>query len=87
MSGNKILISIKGYNSVTNLRKMTGNNPNLHLVNIEAYTKFGQILSVNSKDIEWKVKILISNIARSEQSSHTPGGREVVTLSEKGQNC
>ena len=38
---------------------MTGNNPNLHvdLVNIKAYTiytKFGQIMSIFSKDIEPK---------------------------------
>ena len=31
---------------------MTGNNPNQDLVNITAYTKFGQNLSINSKDIE-----------------------------------
>ena len=37
LSGNKILISIKGYNSVTNWRKMTGNYPNLDLVNSNAY--------------------------------------------------
>ena len=43
-SGNANLTSIKGKNSVTNLRKMCGNNPNLDLVNINAHTKFGQIL-------------------------------------------
>ena len=36
---------------------MTGNNPNLDLVNIYAYTKFGYVLSICSKDIEPK-KIL-----------------------------
>ena len=30
------------------------NNPNLYFVNINAYTKFGEILSVCSKDIERK---------------------------------
>ena len=34
--GNEIVISIKGRSSVTNLRKMTGNNPNLDLVHIKA---------------------------------------------------
>ena len=49
LSENEILISIKGHNSVTNLRKMSGhNNPKLELVNKEAYTKFGQILSICS---------------------------------------
>ena len=52
LSGNEYLISIKGHNSVTNLQKMTGNNPNLDLLNINAYTKFGQILSI--QDIHQK---------------------------------
>ena len=33
---------------------MTGNNPNLDLVNINAYIKFGEILSICSKNIERK---------------------------------
>ena len=33
---------------------MSGNNPNLDLVNMNAYTKFGEILSICSPDIEWK---------------------------------
>ena len=43
--------SIKGHNSVTNKQNMTGNNPNLDIVNINAYTKFGEILSIRSQDI------------------------------------
>ena len=54
LDGKERLISIKGHNSVRNLGKMTGNNPKLDLVNIKAYTMFGQILSICSKDIEWK---------------------------------
>ena len=45
---------INGHNSVTNLRKMMCNNPNLDLVNINAYTKFCKILSFCSQDIEQK---------------------------------
>ena len=56
LSGNEILTPIKGHNSDTNLQKPTGNNLNLDLVNINAYTKFGQILSILSKDIERKRK-------------------------------
>ena len=41
LRGNKILTSIKGRNSVTNLRKMTLYNPNLDLINVNVYTKFG----------------------------------------------
>ena len=54
LSGNKILISIKGHNSVKNLWKLKCNNPNLDLVNINAYAKFGQIPSIRSQDIERK---------------------------------
>ena len=54
LSGNKILTSIKGHNSVKILRKMTGNNHKLDLVNIDVHTKFGQILSICSQDIERK---------------------------------
>ena len=54
LSGNEILISIKGRNSVKILRKMTGNNPKLDLVNDDVHTKFGRILSIRSQDIERK---------------------------------
>ena len=54
LTRNKILTSIKGHNSVTNLQKMTGNNPNLDLVNINAHIKFDQILYICSQDIELK---------------------------------
>ena len=54
LSGNEILSSIKGRNSVQILQKMTGNNPKLDLVNVDVYTKFGRILSIRSQDIERK---------------------------------
>ena len=54
LSGNEILKAIKGRNSVKILRKMTGNNPKLDLVNDDVHTKFGQILSIGSQDIERK---------------------------------
>ena len=44
-SGKEILTSIKGRNSVKILRKMTGNNPKLDLVNDDVHTKFGRIVS------------------------------------------
>ena len=34
---------------------MTDNNPKLDLVNVDVQTKFGQILSIHSQDIEWKL--------------------------------
>ena len=54
LSGNEILTSIKGRNSAANLRKMTLYNPNLDLIDVNVYTKFGQILSIGSQDIERK---------------------------------
>ena len=47
-------MSIKGCNSVKILQKMMGNNPKLDLVNGDVHTKFGQILSIRSQDIEQK---------------------------------
>ena len=41
LSGNEILTSIKGCNSVANLQKMTIYNTNVDLVNDNVYTKFG----------------------------------------------
>ena len=54
LSGNEILTSIKGRNAVKTLRKMTGNNPKLDLVNDDVHTKFSRILSIRSQDIERK---------------------------------
>ena len=49
---NLILESIKGRNSVANLRKTTIYFTNVDLVNDDVYTKFGLILSIRSQDIE-----------------------------------
>ena len=54
LSGNKTLTLFKGRNSVKILQKLTGNNPKLDLVNVDVHTKFGQILSILSQDIERK---------------------------------
>ena len=57
LSGNEILTSIIGRNSVNFLRKMTGNNPKLDHFDVDVHlylsehTKFGQILSICSQDI------------------------------------
>ena len=48
-----MLVLIKCPNSGTNVQKMTDNNPNLDLVNIKAYAKFGELLFC-SQDIERK---------------------------------
>ena len=51
-SKNIILESIKGRNSVANLRKNNDLHANVDLVNDDVYTKFGLILSICSQDIE-----------------------------------
>ena len=51
---NEILTSIKGRNALKIYRKITGNNPKLDIVNVDVHTKFGQILSIRSQDIERK---------------------------------
>ena len=52
LSKNRILTSIKGHNSVANLRKTMIYNTNLDLVTDNVYTNFGLILSIRSQDIE-----------------------------------
>ena len=51
-SKNLILESIKGPNSVANLRKTTIYFTDVYFVNDDVYTKFGLILSIRSQDIE-----------------------------------
>ena len=54
LSKNQILISIKGRNSVANLRKTKIYISNLDLVNHDVYTKVGLNLFIRSQDIEQK---------------------------------
>ena len=54
LSKNQILTSIKGRNSVANLRKTKIYNTNLEFVTDNVYTNFGLILSIRSQDIEQK---------------------------------
>ena len=54
LSGNKILASVKGRNSVVNLRNLPLYNSNLDIIYVNVYTKFGLILSIGSEDIERK---------------------------------
>ena len=51
---NLILASIKGRNSVKNLRKNKIYNPSVGLVNDNMYTKFGLNKSIRSQDIGGK---------------------------------
>ena len=35
-------------------KTLTGNNPKLDLVKVDAHKKIGKIMSIRSQDIEWK---------------------------------
>ena len=62
LSGNQILTSIKGRNSVANLQKeMTLYNPNLDLVKANVYTKFVQILSIGVT-LKCEIKFISQNL-------------------------
>ena len=74
MGGNEILTSIMGHNSVTNKPKMTETNPNLDLVNMNVYIKFGKILFIWSQYIERKLNsgvndgpLLCSEFAKNDR--------------------
>ena len=54
LSKNQILTSIKGRNSVANLRNTKIHNTNLDLVTDNVYTNFGLILSIRSQVIKQK---------------------------------
>ena len=55
LSKNQILTSIKGHNSVANLRNTMIYNTNVDLVNDNVYTKFGLNRSIRFRDIEQKL--------------------------------
>ena len=55
LSKNRILTSVKGRNSVANLRKTMIYITNLGLVNDYVHTKFGLIRSIRFQDIEQKL--------------------------------
>ena len=59
--GNEISAQIKDHNSGTNVRKMTCNNPKQDLANMNAYIKFGEILSIGSQDIKQKLYLVNIN--------------------------
>ena len=54
LSKNQILTSIKGRNSVVDLRKTKIYHTNVDLTNDNVYTKFGLNLSIRSQEIEQK---------------------------------
>ena len=55
LSKNRNLTSIKGSNSVANVRKTKIFNTNIDIVNDNVYTKFGLNRSIRFEDIEQKL--------------------------------
>ena len=56
LSKNEILTTTKGHNQVVNFQKrLMHNNPNIELVNTNAYAKSGLIPSIRSQNFEWKL--------------------------------
>ena len=64
---NEISTSIKGHKSVENERKILFNHPNLHLVNINAHTKFDRNPQINSQDIEHKRRSRAITLLKTDQ--------------------
>ena len=62
LSKNQILTSIKGHNSVANLRKTMIYNTNIDFVNDNVYTKFGLNRSIRFLDIEQKLNSDINQV-------------------------
>ena len=60
LSKKKNLTSIKGRNSVANLRKTMIYNNNVDLVNDNVHTKFGMYLSIRFQDIEQKLNSVVN---------------------------
>ena len=68
------LNEIKGHNSVTNVLQMTGNNPDVHLININAYIKLGEIQLICSQDICEKKTGNNPNLGLVNINAHTKFG-------------
>ena len=63
---------------------MTGNNPKLGLVNVDVHTKFGQILSSHSQDIEQKRIVHGKTERQNDGITELPKDR--VNLAKRGYN-
>ena len=77
-------MSIKGRYSIKILRKMTGNNPKLDLVNVDVHTKFGQILPICSQDIERKRNANGITESRNHGTTEGQGESSIAPLFQSG---
>ena len=95
LSKKQILTSIKGRNSVANLRKTMIYNTNVDLVNDNVYTKFGLNQSIRFQDIEQKQNsdVTLLKICRNSNSfqllcmSSIPAIMKKIQLKMKAIEC
>ena len=98
LSKNQILTSIKGRNSLANLRKTTIYNTKVDLVNDNVFTKFGLNRSIRFKDIEQKLnsdvnQVTLLQICRNSNSSKLscmsliPARMKKIQLKMKALEC
>ena len=69
---------------------MMCNNPNLDLINIDAkfnaYTKFGDLLSIYSQDIEWKRNFDRHTEPGTTQIQYSPALKSIAPLFKASYN-
>ena len=84
LSKNKILTTIKGRNSVANLRKTMIYITNVDLVNDYVYTKFGLNRSLYFQDIEQKLN---SDVSKLSCMSSLPARMKKIKFKMKVLDC
>ena len=62
---------------------MTGNNPKLHLVNVDIHSKFGVILSISSQDIERKRNYEVNQVPKLHETTKYIKGHNIVKILQK----
>ena len=63
---------------------MTGNNPKVDVVNVDVHTKFGQIVSIYSLDIEWKQNVHGMTEPRNDGKTEGQGESSIAPLFQSG---
>ena len=63
---------------------MTGNNPKLVFVNVDVYTKFGQILSSHYQDIERKRNVHGKTEGRKDGITEGHGESSIAPIFQSG---
>ena len=89
LSGNEILTSIKGRNSVANLRNLTLYNPNLDIINVYMYTNLDKlcplVLKILSRN-EMVTDLRSNGITEKRNDGRTGQIQYSPTFSKRGYN-